>query len=962
MALYNPREIEKKWRKYWEDNKIYKVSNDSNLPKYYVLDMFPYPSGAGLHVGHPLGYIASDIFARYKRLKGFNVLHPMGYDAFGLPAEQYAIQTGIHPAEATRINIQRYREQLDNIGFSFDWDREVRTSNPEYYKWTQWIFLQIFKHYYCKNTDQAQPISELIQKFETEGNANVYAATTQETTFSAEDWKNMTPKQKDEVLMNYRLGYQKVGYVNWCEALGTVLANDEVKDGVSERGGHPVEKRAMMQWSLRITAYAERLIKDFDDLEWSDSLKTMQKNWIGRSEGAQVFFDIKDHDQNEKIEIFTTRPDTIFGATFMVLAPEHPLVDQLTTEEQKQSVEAYKKYVNSRSERERMAEVKEVTGAFTGAYAHNPITGKDLPIWISEYVLLDYGTGAIMAVPSDDDRDQAFAKKFGLEIINVVDKSKYPNATLHDKLGVMINSGFLDGMEVPQAITAAIAKIEEMGIGTGKINYKLRDANFSRQRYWGEPYPILFDEDGVAHAVPEEELPVQLPDLDDFKPTASGESPLARAIEWVNEKPGFKRETDTMPGYAGSSWYFLRYMDAENNNTFASSEALNYWKDVDLYVGGTEHAVGHLMYSRFWHKFLYDKGLVPTKEPFKKLVNQGMIQGIIEYVYLKKEKENGVSQFYCSKIAEAMQSEGIEFAKIPVHVDFVQGYGSPTSYMNIDSIKQFIDWRPEYADAEFICGMGVYHKGNFTCKTDATDSHLFTKSEVGKMSKRYFNVVNPDDVVEKYGSDCFRMYEMFLGPIEQGKPWDTKGIDGVSKFLRKFWSLFHDKDNSFIISEEKGTKEEMKILHTAIKKVNDDIERFSFNTCVSAFMVATNDLKKINCNKREVLTPLVQLLAPFAPHVTEELWKKLGHQEEIASIHQSSYPETDESYLVEDSITYPISINGKKRSEATFAADASKEEIEKAALALEQIQKYTDGKTVRKVIVVPKRMVNIVVG
>lgn len=962
MALYNPREIEKKWRKYWEDNKIYKVSNDSSLPKYYVLDMFPYPSGAGLHVGHPLGYIASDIFARYKRLKGFNVLHPMGYDAFGLPAEQYAIQTGIHPAEATRINIQRYREQLDNIGFSFDWDREVRTSNPEYYKWTQWIFLQIFKHYYCKNTDKAQPIAELIEQFQNEGNANVNAATTQETTFSAEEWKSMTPKEKDEVLMNYRLGYQKVGYVNWCEALGTVLANDEVKDGVSERGGYPVEKRAMMQWSLRITAYAERLIDDFDDLEWSDSLKTMQKNWIGRSEGAQVFFDIKNSDQNEKIEIFTTRPDTIFGATFMVLAPEHPLVDQLTTEEQKQSVDEYKKYVNSRSERERMAEVKEVTGAFTGAFAHNPITGKDLPIWISEYVLLDYGTGAIMAVPSDDDRDQAFAKKFDLEIINVVDKSKYPNATLHDKLGVMVNSGFLDGMEVPEAITAAIAKIEEMGIGTGKINYKLRDANFSRQRYWGEPYPILFDEDGVAHAVPEEELPVQLPDLDDFKPTASGESPLARATEWVNEKPGFKRETDTMPGYAGSSWYFLRYMDAENNNTFASPEALNYWKDVDLYVGGTEHAVGHLMYSRFWHKFLFDKGLVPTKEPFKKLVNQGMIQGVIEYVYLKKEKENGVSQFYCSKIAEAMQSEGIEFAKIPVHVDFVQGYGSPTSYMNIDSIKQFIDWRPEYADAEFICGMGVYHKGNFTCKTDATDSHLFTKSEVGKMSKRYFNVVNPDDVVEKYGSDCFRMYEMFLGPIEQGKPWDTKGIDGVSKFLRKFWSLFHDKDNNFVISDEKGTKDEMKILHTAIKKVNDDIERFSFNTCVSAFMVATNDLKKLNCNKREVLTPLVQLLAPFAPHATEELWNKLGHQDEVISIHKSSYPETDESYLVEDSVTYPISINGKKRSEATFAANASKEEIEKAALALEQIQKYTEGKTVRKVIVVPKRMVNIVVG
>lgn len=965
MAMYNPREIEKKWRNYWEEHKIYKVSNDSDLPKYYVLDMFPYPSGAGLHVGHPLGYIASDIFARFKRLKGFNVLHPMGYDAFGLPAEQYAIQTGIHPAEATRINIQRYREQLDNIGFSFDWDREVRTSDPKYYKWTQWIFLQIFKHYYCKNTDKAQLISELIAQFEKDGNANVNASTTQETTFSAAEWAAMTPKQKDEVLMNYRLGYQKIGYVNWCEALGTVLANDEVKDGVSERGGHPVEKKAMKQWSLRITAYAERLINDFDDLEWSDSLKTMQKNWIGRSEGAQVFFNIDGTEGEDQVEVFTTRPDTIYGATFMVLAPEHPLVEKLTTDEQKESVAEYKKYVNSRSERERMSEVKEVTGAFTGAYAFNPITGKNLPIWISEYVLLDYGTGAIMAVPSDDDRDKAFAEKFGLEIIEVVDKSNYPNASLHDKLGVMINSGFLDGMEVLAAITAAIDKIEELGIGSGKINYKLRDANFSRQRYWGEPYPILFDADGVAHAVPEDELPVQLPILDDFKPTASGKSPLARATDWVNEKPGFTRETDTMPGYAGSSWYFLRYMDAENDQTFAGPEALKYWKEVDLYIGGTEHAVGHLMYSRFWHKFLFDKEMVPTKEPFKKLVNQGMIQGVIEYVYLKKEKQNGITQFYCSKIADAQMKEGVEFAKIPIHVDFVQDYGLPTSYLNIGSIKQFIDWRPEYAEAEFVCGMGTYAKGSFTPNADADDSQLITKSEVGKMSKRYFNVVNPDDVVEKYGSDCFRMYEMFLGPIEQGKPWDTKGIDGVSKFLRKFWSLFHEEnteENIFYISEEAATKAEMKILHTAIKKINDDIERFSFNTCVSGFMVATNDLKKIKCNKRAVLTPLVQLLAPFAPHVTEELWNKLGHQTEVISIHKSTYPQADESYLVEDSITYPISINGKKRAEATFAADASKEDIEAAALALEAIQKYTEGKTVRKVIVVPKRMVNIVVG
>ncbi|MEM6966491.1 MAG: leucine--tRNA ligase [Bacteroidota bacterium] len=955
MATYNPREIEQQWRKYWEEKQIYKVSNDTSKPKFYVLDMFPYPSGAGLHVGHPLGYIASDIFSRYKRMKGYNVLHPMGYDAFGLPAEQYAIQSGIHPAEATRQNIERYRNQLDNIGFSFDWSREVQTCDPNYYKWTQWIFLQIFQHYYCKDTDKAQPIRELVATFEKEGNAKVNAATTQEAIFSAEDWKKMSPKAKDDVLMNYRLGYQKVGYVNWCEALGTVLANDEVKDGVSERGGHPVEKKAMMQWSLRITAYAERLLEDIESLEWSDALKTMQRNWIGKSEGAQAFFNVQESDH--QIEVFTTRPDTIYGATFMVLAPEHPLVDELTTEAQQTIIADYKKYANARSERERMAEVKEVTGAFTGAYAFNPVTGRELPIWIADYVLLDYGTGAIMAVPSDDDRDKAFAQKFDLSIVDVVDKSKHPGATLSDKVGVMINSGFLNGMEVPEAITAAIQKIEDMGIGTGRVNYKLRDANFSRQRYWGEPYPILFDEAGVAHAVPEEELPVELPDLDDFKPTADGQSPLAKATNWVNEKNGFFRETDTMPGYAGSSWYFLRYMDAQNNNEFASKEALDYWQEVDLYVGGTEHAVGHLMYARFWHKFLYDKGLVPTKEPFKKLINQGMIQGVIEYIYLKKEKVNGVSQFYSADMIEGMGVDN--FAKIPVHVDFVSEYGSPKSYLDRAGIQKFVAWRPEYAEAEFICGNCTYRPA--TPLADGKECNFITKSEVGKMSKRYFNVVNPDDVVERYGSDCFRMYEMFLGPIEQGKPWDTKGIDGVSKFLRKFWSLFHDDNNTFTISDEAATKQEMKILHTAIKKVNEDIERFSFNTCVSAFMVVTNELKKLNCNKREVLEPLARLVAPFAPHVAEDLWAKFGNQEKLISVHMADYPQAEEAYLKEDSINYPVCVNGKKRSEMAFPADASKADMEAGALALEAIQKYTAGKTVRKVIVVPKRMINIVV-
>lgn len=950
---YHPENIEAKWRKYWIDNNTYRVDNDSSKPKFYVLDMFPYPSGAGLHVGHPLGYIASDIFARYKRLKGFNVLHPMGYDAFGLPAEQYAIQTGVHPAVSTAENIKRYRSQLDNIGFSFDWSREVNTSSPDYYKWTQWIFLKLYAHYYDHEEQKALPITQLISIFEDSGNSNVKAANSQELTFTASEWKNMSELEKDLVLMNYRLAYRKVGYVNWCEALGTVLANDEVKDGLSERGGHPVERRAMMQWSLRITAYAERLLNDMNTLEWSDSLKAMQKNWIGRSEGAQLFFDIVGHDLN--VEVFTTRPDTIFGATFMVLAPEHDLVDIITTSDQKESIITYIEYVKSRSEKDRMAEVKEVSGAFTGAYAKNPFSGEDIPIWIGEYVLKDYGTGAIMAVPSDDERDLAFAKKFGINIIEVVDKSMFPSATLKDKTGIIINSSFLNGLEVEEAIQEMFSKIETQGIGQKKINYKLRDANFSRQRYWGEPFPITYNEAGVAFPLTETELPIQLPDLQNFQPSAEGKSPLARLTDWVNVGEDRYRETDTMPGFAGSSWYFLRYMDANNPDAFASKEALDYWKEVDLYIGGTEHAVGHLMYSRFWHKFLFDIGHVPTIEPFKKLVNQGMIQGVIEYIYLQKEKENGYSKFVCTTL---LPSENIDelFIKVAIHVDYVIDYGSPKSYLNIEAICKLIAWRPEYDDAIFECANGIYHQGKFTPKGDKKDSHLLTQSEVGKMSKRYFNVVNPDDVVAKYGADCFRMYEMFLGPIEQSKPWDTKGIDGVQKFLRKFWSLFFN-DNGMFLSEVEPTNEEFKILHTAIKKVNDDIEKFSFNTSVSAFMVCVNELKRLECNKKGILTELVKLLAPFAPYVTEELWHLLGN---VESVHHQTYPVFEQKYLVSDTIEYPVCINGKKRDVITIDASADHKTIESQVMQMEVVQKWLAGQEPKKFIVVPNRMINIV--
>jgi len=954
---YNPREIEPKWKKYWEAQQVYRVSNDSDRPKYYVLDMFPYPSGAGLHVGHPLGYIASDIFARYKRLRGFNVLHPMGYDAFGLPAEQYAIETGIHPARSTRDNINRYREQLDNLGFSFDWSREVRTCDPRFYKWTQWIFLQLYKNYYDLDLDRAAPIEALTERFAKEGNAQVRAATTQETTFSAEAWKKMSAKEQDDILMNYRLAYRKETFVNWCEALGTVLANDEVKEGLSERGGHPVERKPMLQWSLRITAYAERLLSDLQELEWSDAMKKMQSNWIGRSEGAQLFFQLIDSEH--AIEVFTTRPDTIFGATYMVLAPEHELVDQITTPEQRPVINEYLEYVKSRSERERMSEVKEVTGAFTGAYALNPFTEEQIPVWIGEYVLKDYGAGAIMAVPSDDDRDHAFATKYGLPIIDVIDKSDYPGATRQDKLGKMINSGFLNGMEVPDAIELTLQRIEEMDIGRRQVNYKLRDAIYSRQRYWGEPFPIIYDRDGVSYPMDEEELPLELPELEDFKPASAGQSPLARKEDWVNLPGGYRRETDTMPGFAGSSWYFLRYMDAGNDEAFASQRALNYWRDVDLYVGGTEHAVGHLMYSRFWHKFLYDKGWAPTREPFRKLINQGMIQGIIESIYLQRNNENGRQRFVCASMVSELERQGREFVPLLVHADFVNDYGTEESYLTREGIEKFINWRPEYRNAVFESPYGKYQGGTFTPKGDAKDIHLITHSEVGKMSKSKYNVINPDDVVAEYGADCFRMYEMFLGPVEQAKPWDTKGIDGVSKFLRRFWSLFFNEQGALALTEEAPTGEELKVLHGAIKKVSEDIERFSFNTCISTLMVAQKELSRLKCRKRAVLRELTILMAPFAPHLAEELWQQMGEQ---PSVHQADFPQYDEQYLQEDAITYPISINGKKRATAEFPADASKEELEQAAVELDAIQKWVEGKSVRRVIVVPKRMINIVVG
>ncbi|MBP6448467.1 MAG: leucine--tRNA ligase [Saprospiraceae bacterium] len=943
---YHPENIEGKWWKHWTDTKLYKVDNDTTKPKFYVLDMFPYPSGAGLHVGHPLGYIASDIFARYKRLQGFNVLHPMGYDAFGLPAEQYAIQTGVHPAKSTDDNIKRYREQLDNIGFSFDWDREVKTSDPTYYKWTQWIFLQLFHHYYDTSADRALPIAQLIAAFEKDGNQSVLAASSQDAVFSADEWKVMSAKAKDDVLMNYRLAYRKTGFVNWCEALGTVLANDEVKDGYSERGGHPVEKKAMMQWSLRITAYAERLLRDLDTLEWSDALKAMQRNWIGRSEGAQVFFDVYGHDL--VLEIFTTRPDTIFGATYMVLAPEHDWVPIITTPERKEAVDAYLEYVSGRSEIDRMAEVKEVTGVFTGAYCIHPFNGQKIPVWLGEYVLKDYGTGAIMAVPSDDERDQIFATKFGLQIIPVVDKTDYPGANIHEKVGKMINSDFLNGMEVKDAIKEMFVRIEQKKIGSKKINYKLRDANYSRQRYWGEPFPIAYDSEGVSHALDIDTLPLELPELENFQPASGGKSPVARAEKWVQQIPGMQLETDTMPGFAGSSWYFLRYMDARNDHAFASKEAIDYWQDVDLYVGGTEHAVGHLMYSRTWHKFLYDLGYVPTTEPFKRLINQGMITAY--GYYAENLKFGDDDQVYIGNQKD-LTADVLFHAGSSIRLAYVLDYLDGQYRLTKDKFDEY------YRNIGHLYNVDGDESKYHWINDENGEEHFTVNIVQEKMSKSKYNVQNPDEVVARYGADCFRMYEMFLGPIEQSKPWDTKGIDGVNRFLRKYWSLFIS-DGSFKVSDDNPSAEEYKILHTTIKKVTEDIERFSFNTCVSAFMMCVNELKRLECNKIKILEPLNILLAPFAPFITEELWSLLGQKQ---SVHKSEYPKFEEKYMVQDTVEYPVCVNGKKRDLVEVPANLSQQEIQSIALSLSNIKKYVEGKELIKIIVVPGRMINLVV-
>ncbi len=914
---YNFIEIEKKWQAFWAANKTFEVKADSTKPKYYVLDMFPYPSGAGLHVGHPLGYIASDIYSRYKRLKGFNVLHPMGYDAFGLPAEQYAIQTGQHPAVTTENNIKRYREQLDRIGFSYDWNREVRTCDPEYYKWTQWAFLQMFKHYYDNDTQKAEPVEKLVARFEKEGNASVNAACGDVAIFTAEQWNAYSELEKSNLLMQYRIAYQGETAVNWCAALGTVLANDEVKEGLSVRGGHPVEQKKMKQWQLRVSAYAERLLNDMESLQWTDSLKDMQKNWIGKSQGAEMVFKVGDYDMT----IFTTRADTVFGVTFMVLAPESEWVEKLTTPEQKEAVDAYLKEAKKKTERERMAETRKVTGVFTGSYAINPLTGDKVPVWISEYVLAGYGTGAIMAVPAHDSRDYAFAKQFNLPIIPLIEGCDVSTESFDAKEGIMCNSGFLNGKSVKEAIPAAIDYVEKMGIGRRKINYRLRDAIFSRQRYWGEPFPIYY-KDGIATPIPESELPLQLPSVDKFLPTESGEPPLARAENWTYN--GYPLETSTMPGFAGSSAYYLRYMDNKNSEALVGKEADSYWRSVDLYIGGTEHATGHLIYSRFWNKFLYDLGYVVEKEPFQKLINQGMIQGRSNFVYRIKNTNTFVS------LGLKEQYDTTE-----IHVD--------VNIVNNDrlDIEAFRNWMPDYATAEFILEDGEYICGY----------------AVEKMSKSMFNVVNPDNICNSYGADTLRLYEMFLGPLEQSKPWDTKGIDGVNRFLRRLWKMFYDREGNIAVVDEKPSGAELKALHKLIKKVGDDIEAFSFNTSVSAFMIALNELQDLKSRNKEILETMLVLLSPFAPHITEELWSVLGNKESIAF---AKFPEYVEAYTVENTFEYPVSFNGKMRFKLELSKSLTPKEVEEAVRANENTEKYLMGATIKKVIVVPSKIINIV--
>ena len=914
---YNFQEIEQRWQAWWSANKTYQARTEPGKPKYYVLDMFPYPSGAGLHVGHPLGYIASDIFARYKRLKGFNVLHPMGYDAFGLPAEQYAIQTGQHPEKTTHDNVARYRQQLDRIGFSFDWDREFRTCDPDYYKWTQWAFLKMFGCWYDKDADKARPIEELVAAFEKGGSAAVNAACSEGPAFGAGEWKAFSEKEKADVLMRYRIAYQGESTVNWCPALGTVLANDEVKDGFSERGGFPVFQKKMTQWQLRVSAYAARLLDGLDRLDWTESLKEMQRNWIGRSEGAEMVFPVECDGTRHDVTIFTTRADTVFGVTFMVLAPESEWVPKLTSAGQKAQVEAYLEQVKKKTERERMAG-KAVTGVFTGSYGINPLTGEKVPVWIAEYVLSGYGTGAIMAVPAHDSRDYAFAKKFGLPIIPLIEGADVSEQSLDAKEGIMCNSGFLNGLTVKEAIPAAIDYVEKHGIGRRKVNFRIRDAIFSRQRYWGEPFPIYY-KDGIATPVPMEALPLTLPEVDAYKPTEDGQPPLARAKNWTYN--GYPLETSTMPGFAGSSAYYLRYMDPHNAGALVSREADEYWRNVDLYVGGTEHATGHLIYSRFWNKFLFDLGYVCEDEPFKKLINQGMIQGRSNFVYLIP----GTNKFVSAGLKD-------QYETIPVHVDVNIVYND-----RLD-IEAFRAWRPDYKDAEFVLEDGEYICG----------------WAIEKMSKSMYNVVNPDKVCDTYGADTLRLYEMFLGPIEQAKPWDTKGIDGVNRFLKKFWRLFWDREK-WLVTDEEPTKDELKALHKLIGKEQEDIEAFSYNTTISAFMIALNDLG--NCSKRAILEPLTVLLCPFAPHIAEELWHQLGHQDSVV---YAAFPEYKEELAADNTVKYPVSFNGKTRFFLDAAASATPAEVEAQVRGHEKTPQYVGEQSIVKVIVVPGRIVNVV--
>ena len=914
---YKFSEIEKKWQKYWVENATYKVKEDSSKKKFYVLDMFPYPSGAGLHVGHPLGYIASDIFARYKRQQGFNVLHPMGYDSYGLPAEQYAIQTGQHPAVTTAKNIARYREQLDKIGFCFDWSREVRTCEPNYYKWTQWAFIKMFNSYYDNEANKALPIEELIAKFEKNGNTNVNAANNCAVKFSASDWKAYSEKEKEQILLAYRIAYLADTKVNFCPALGCVLANDEISEGVSVRGGYPVEQRVMRQWSLRVSAYAQRLLDGLDKIDWSDALKETQKNWIGRSEGAEMDFAVKGQDL--KLKIFTTRCDTIHGVTFMVLAPESEYVAKVTTADQKAAVDDYLAQVKRRTERERISD-RRVSGVFSGSYAINPITEKEIPIYISDYVLAGYGTGAIMAVPAHDSRDYAFAKHFNLPIIPLIEGADVSEESFDAKEGIMMNSGFLNGLTVKEALKTAKKYIKEKGIGEVKVNYRLRDAIFSRQRYWGEPFPVYY-KDGMPHMLDESKLPLELPEVSDFKPTESGEPPLGHAENWCTPE-GYPYELNTMPGFAGSSAYYLRYMDPTNDKALVSKEANQYWKSVDLYVGGTEHATGHLIYSRFWNKFLFDLGIVCEDEPFRKLINQGMIQGRSNFVYRIKDTNTFVSLGLKK-----------DYDVTPIHVD--------VNIVNNDilDIEAFKAWRPEFETAEFILEDGKYVCG----------------WAVEKMSKSMFNVVNPDDIVDKYGADTLRLYEMFLGPIEQSKPWDTKGIDGVNRFLKKFWGMFFTGDN-FDVEKTEPTAEEQKSIHKLIKKVTGDVETFSYNTSIAAFMICANELTSLKCKNAEVLTKFVTVLAPFAPHICEELYHLLGN---TGSVCDAQWPSYDEKFLVESSVKYPISFNGKVRFTLELPADMDKADVEKTALDNDQTIKLLDGKPTKKVIVVPGKIVNI---